>query len=54
MDIKLRSRRYTPEFRAETNLIGVPQLALIAAGWRENAADDDSPFPRPYCLALAA
>lgn len=54
MDIRLRSRRYSPEFRAETALIGVTQLTLIAAGWRDSAANSDSPFPRPYSLALAA
>ena len=54
MDATLRSRRYSPAFRAEINTIGAVQLTVIAGGWRENAGDDDNYFPRPYSLALAA
>lgn len=54
MDATTCSRRYSPDFRAEINTIGAVQLTVIAEGWRDNADDSDSYFPRPYSLALAS
>jgi hypothetical protein len=41
MDIKNRSRRYTPEFRATATALTPDAAADTAQGWRENAASVD-------------
>lgn len=41
LDITARSRRYSPEFRAEITSLDPSVAANIAEGWRENAASVD-------------
>ena len=51
MDIELRSRRYSPEFRAEIAAIGAVQLTVIAAGWRKNITNPFRTYPVDPALA---
>lgn len=55
MDIKLRSRRYSPEMRVEIETYSADDLDNIADGWRDNAIDTIlGPEWIARCWALAA